>query len=75
VLVKVNLIPTKTKRIATVPKKFDVSRFNDPTIAEEFRAKIGGAFGPLLELEDTDVETLWTNFRETTNKITEETVG
>ena len=60
-----------------MPKKFDVSRFNDPVIAEEFKTKIGGAFEPLLQLQDTDtdVESLWSTFRDTTNKITEEVVG
>ena len=45
--------------------------------AEEFKGKIDGAFEPLLQLQDTDtnVESIWETFRDTTNKITEEVVG
>ena len=75
VLAKVKLVPTKAKRMKSMPKAYDVSRFNNPTIAEEFRTRIGGAFEPLLQLEDTDVEGLWCKFRDATNKATEETAG
>ena len=75
VLAKVKLFPTRTKHMKNLPKAYDVCRFGNPTIAEEFRAKIGGDFEPLLQLEDTDVEGLWSSFRDITNKHTEETVG
>ncbi|XP_072043646.1 uncharacterized protein [Amphiura filiformis] len=75
VIAKVVSAPVRTKRLKTTPKSYDVSRFINPLIAEEFRAKIGGTFEPLLQLEDTDVEDLWAKFRDTTNKITEESVG
>ncbi|XP_071823877.1 craniofacial development protein 2-like [Apostichopus japonicus] len=75
VLATVLSAPVKVKRLKTTPKSYDVSRLHNSLIAEEFRAKIGGAFEPLLHLEDTDVETLWEKFKNTTNKVTEETVG
>ncbi|XP_072033378.1 craniofacial development protein 2-like [Amphiura filiformis] len=75
VIAKVVSAPVRTKRLKTTPKSYDVSRLSNPLIAEEFRAKIGGTFEPLLQLEDTDVEDLWAQFRDTTNKITEESVG
>ena len=75
VLAKVILAPTKPKRMTTLSKNYDVSRFSNHAIAEEFRAKIEGAFEPLLQLENSDTEELWTKFRDTTNSITEATVG
>ena len=75
-LAKVKLHVNEVKRLKSVPKNFDVSRFSNSTIAEEFKAKIGGAFEPLLQLEDTNVENLWTKFKDNTNKITyHEVVG
>ena len=52
-----------------------MSRFSDPAITDEFKVRIGGAFEPLLQLQYTDVEDLWSKFRDTTNNITEEVVG
>ena len=75
VLAKVKLVPTRTKRLKNLPKAYDVSRFSNLTMVDEFRAKIGGAFEPLLLDKDTDVDGLWTSFRDITNKYTEETVG
>ena len=75
VLAKVILAPTKPKRMTTLSKNYDVSRFSNHAIAEEFRAKIGGAFEPLVQLENSDTEEIWTKFRDTTNSITEATVG
>ena len=75
VLAKMSWHPRKVKRIRSLPKKFDVSRLKNHSIALEFQAKIGGAFEPLLGLEDTDLEGIWSSFRDTTNRITEETVG
>ena len=75
VIANVKLFPIKAKRLKTLPRNYDVSRFCNPVIAEEFCAKIGGAFEPLLQLPDTDVDSLWTKFKDTTNKITEDVVG
>jgi len=58
-----------------MPKKYDVSRLGNTTIAEEFKAKIGGAFESLLELQDLELEDIWKAFKDTTNRVTEETVG
>ncbi|XP_072033444.1 craniofacial development protein 2-like [Amphiura filiformis] len=75
-IAKVVSAPVRTKRLKTTPKSYDVSRLTNPLIAEEFRAKTGGTFEPLLQLEDTDVEEgLWAKFRDTTNKIIEESVA
>ena len=49
VLANVKLAPTRTKRPKNLPRAYDVSRFSSPSIVEEFRAKIGGAFEPLLQ--------------------------
>ena len=75
VLAKVKLIPRPKKRLKKV--LFDVSCLNNPVTAEELKGKIDGPFEPLLQLQDTDtnVESLWATFRDTTNKITEEVVG
>lgn len=75
VLAKLSLQPTKTKRIKSLPKRFAVSRLSNATIAHEFQAKIGGAFEPLIGLVDTEVEEIWSTFKDTTNRITEEIVG
>ncbi|XP_030840865.1 craniofacial development protein 2-like [Strongylocentrotus purpuratus] len=75
VLANVKFSPTKTKRMKSLPKTYDVGRFNDSNIVETFKARIGGAFEPLLQLPDTDVDELWKKFRDTTNNISEEIVG
>ena len=49
--------------------------FASLSLREEFCAKIGGAFEPLLQLPYTDVDSLWTKLKDTTNKITEDVVG
>ena len=74
-IAKVKLAPTRTKRLKNLPKAYDVSRFSNPAIVDDFRVKIGGAFEPLLQDKDTDVDGLWTSLRDITNKYTEETVG
>ena len=58
----------------SLPKSYDVGRLNDSNIAEAFKARIGGAFEPLLQLQDTDADELWKQIY-TTNNITEEVVG
>ena len=59
----------------SLPKSYDVGRLNDSNIAEAFKARIGGAFEPQLQLQDTDADELWKQFRDITNSITEEVVG
>ena len=75
VVANVKSLPNKFKRMRSLPKMYDVSRFRDLNIAEEFKAKIGGAFEPLLHLQDMDADGLWVKFRDTTNTMTEEAVG
>ena len=45
------------------------------SVAEEFQARIGGAFEPLLLLEDTDIDELWFKFMNATNETTKQVVG
>ncbi|XP_030845227.1 uncharacterized protein LOC115925467 [Strongylocentrotus purpuratus] len=75
VLANVQFQPPKARRIKSVQKSYDVGRFKNPSVAEEFQARIGGAFEPLLLLEDTDIDELWLRFMNTTNEITKQVVG
>ena len=56
VIANVKLFPIRAKRLKTLPRNYDVSRFCNPVIAEEFCAKIGGAFEPLRQLPDTEIQ-------------------
>ena len=65
----------KQKKIQKVPKRYDVDKLTGKDLAEKFCTQIGGAFAPLLQLETDDIEEIYTPFKETTNQITQETVG
>ena len=75
VLANVQFQPPKARRIKSVQKSYDVGRFKNPSVAEEFQARIGGAFEPLLLLEDTDIDELWLKFMNATNETTKQVVG
>ena len=46
-----------------------MGRFKNPSVAEEVQARIGGAFEPLLLLEDTDIDVLWLKFMNATMRL------
>ena len=45
---------SKRKKQKNPRIKFNLEKLNDKSIAEEFQAKIGGKFAPLLLLENVD---------------------
>ena len=76
VLVNVSLTPEKQRKQKTVANRFDVFKLtNDEQIAKTFSISIGGAFEPLLELEDYEIDEFYSKFKEATNKTTEKVVG
>ena len=76
VLVNVSLTPEKQRKQKTVANRFDVSKLtNGDQIAKTFSISIGGAFEPLLELEDFEIDEFYSKFKEATNKTTENVVG
>ena len=76
VLVNVSLTPEKQRKQKTVANRFDVSKLtNDEQIAKTFSISIGGAFEPLLELEDYEIDEFYSKFKEATNKTIENVVG
>ena len=76
VLVNVSLTPEKQRKQKTVANRFDASKLtNDEQIAKTFSISIGGAFEPLLELEDYEIDEFYSKFKEATNKTTENVVG
>ena len=54
--------------------KFNLDRLKDPTIAESFKATIGGKFAPLLAL-DEDVETMTSVFNTVLTETANEQLG
>jgi hypothetical protein len=56
--------------------KFDLEKLHDPLIAEEFKATIGGKFGPLLIYdENSDLESNIKTFEEATIQTATEILG
>ena len=54
--------------------RFDLEKLNDPKIASEFEAKIGGRFAALNFLHD-DINTLTQNFNQTIQETALEVLG
>ena len=57
----------KPKKLTRAPRKFDVEKLEREDIAQQFQAKIGGYFAPLLS-SDCDVESMYNQFISNTNK-------
>ena len=56
--------------------KFDLEKLNDPSIAEQFKANIGGHFGPLLLFDgSSDLEENVKTFESTTIEAAIEILG
>ena len=57
-------------------KQYDVEKLtNDNKLAESFKVTIGGAFPPLIAFEDQEINQLYEQFKNETNRITESLVG
>ena len=70
---KIKLCKTPRQKSNSVRIKFNLDKLNDPEIREEFKAKIGGSFAPLLLL--TDVQEMTDSFTEQMQEIALETLG
>ena len=56
--------------------KFDLEKLQDPLVADQFRASIGGKFGPLLLFNnDSDLESNIETFEKATNETANEILG
>ena len=56
--------------------KFDLEKLKDPLVAEQFRATIGGKFGPLLIFDDiSDLEENVELFEQSTIETAAEILG
>jgi hypothetical protein len=65
----------KMKPKPNVPKRFDVFKLSNATVKQNYEIEIGGKFGPLLNDEDTDVNTLWEGVKSVFNNTSEELLG
>ena len=67
------------KKQPNIMKRYDVSRLKSPTIKSNYEASIGGKFGPLLNLQDTDVEPnvndTWTVIKDSLHDTSEKILG
>ena len=73
---KLNLSPPKFKKSRSLPKRFNVEKLKDPDVVRAFQQRIGGYFEPLLQLVETnDIDTVYTAFKQVTNKATDELIG
>ncbi|XP_071502561.1 craniofacial development protein 2-like [Diadema antillarum] len=73
-LVLANLrLKFKINKKINYPKHYDVFRLKDPQVRANYEVEIGGRFAPLLDMPDTDTQTVWeevkTAFAETSEKI------
>lgn len=75
-MANINIATRKPKKSRPSPRRYDVERLLDQELRNDFVIKIGGAFEALQDLmEDQTVQVAYREFVDTTNKITEETVG
>ncbi|KAK3883301.1 hypothetical protein Pcinc_012338 [Petrolisthes cinctipes] len=66
----------KPRKSKTTPRRYDVEKLTDQEIRNEFVVKIGGVFEALIDrMENQTVQKAYEEYVNTTNKITEETVG
>ena len=57
-------------------KQYDVAKLaNDQNLADTFKVTIGVAFAPLMAFEDQDINQLYDQFKNETNKITESIIS
>ena len=75
-MANVQLTEKFPKRPKMKGKQYDVAKLtNDQNLADTFKVTIGGAFAPLMAFEDQDINQLYEQFKNETNKITESIVG
>ena len=57
--------------------KFDLEKLKDPNVLETFQAMIGGKFAPLtiMSNEDTDIDSMVTNFNTAVTETASEILG
>ena len=57
--------------------KFDLEKLKDPQVADTFQAMIGGKFAPLtlLDVDDTEVDTLVNTFNKAMTETASEILG
>jgi len=76
VLAKFEFKMQKPRNTKTAPRRYDAEKLiQNKELAHEFEVKLGGAFAPLIDLENKDIEVLYSAFKEATNNITEEIAG
>ena len=77
VLMTFKLRLKKNKKNGNIRLKFNIDKLKDPTIAEEFKANMGGRFAPLLILakEDIDLETFTDSFNKAITDTASEVLG
>ena len=51
--------------------RLDVDKLQNPATAEEFQIRIGGAFEPLIRLATNNIEEVYSQFKNVTNRVTE----
>ena len=73
--IEVRISGKKQKRATKTPKRFDVDKLQNSATAEEFQIQIGGAFEPLIGLETNNIEEVYSQFKNVTNRVTEQVVG
>ena len=74
VMMTFNIRLKKLKKSENIRIKFDLDRLNDPEVAEEFQAKLGGRFAPLLVI-DQDIQNLTENFNSAVVDTAKEVLG
>ena len=67
----------RMKKQANIRTKFSLEKLDGPTVAENFRATIGGKFAPLLVLnnQDTKIDTLVGSFDTAVTKTANDIIG
>ena len=75
-MANINMKVKKPPKGRATPRRYNVEKLLNWESRNEFEVKIGGAFEPLIDLiEDQTVQDMYKKFVDTTNKVTEETVG
>ena len=75
-MAKVQLKGKFPKRPEMKGKQYDVAKFTIyPNLADTFNVTIGGAFAPLMAIEDQYINKIYEQFKIETNKITQSIVG
>ena len=55
--------------------RFDVDKLQNSTTAKEFKIQIGGTFEPLITLKINNIEDVFSQFKNLTNRVTDKDVG